>query len=84
MAKAADLVKATMETLQQFRSDEEWSKLYKYVKDVVSLHNIEIAALRNTRSWTVPKRFADVIILETTGSREIATTNEDYKICDPV
>ena len=80
MAKAADLVTATMETLQQFRSDEEWSKLYKYVKDVASLHNIEIAPLRNTRSRTVPKRFADVIILETTGSREIATTNEDYKI----
>ena len=80
MAKATDLVTATMETLQQFRSDEEWSKLCKYVKDVASLHNIEIAPLRNTRSRIVPKSFADVIILETTGSREIATTNEDYKI----
>ena len=81
MAKAADLVTATMETLQQFRSDEEWSKLYKNVKDVASLHNIEIAPLRNTRPQhqrTMPKRFEDAIILESTGSREMAT-NEDYK-----
>ena len=83
MAKAADLVTTTMETLQQFRSDEEWSKLYKYVVDVASLHNIEIAPLQNTRSQhqrTMPKRFEDVIVLESTGYREMATTNNDYKI----
>ena len=83
MAKAADLVTATMETLQQFRSDEEWSKLYKYVVDVASLHNIEVAPLQNTRSQrrrTMPKRFEDVIVLECTGSRDMATTNDDYKI----
>ena len=31
MAKAAELVTATIETLQHFRSDEEWGKMYKYV-----------------------------------------------------
>ena len=76
MAKAADLVTATMETLQQFRSDEEWNKLYKYVVDVASLHNIEIAPLRSQRQRKMPKRFEDVIILESTGSRE----TDDYKI----
>ena len=76
MAKAADLVTATMETLQQFRSDEEWNKLYKYVVDVASLHNIEIAPLRSQRQRTMPKRFEDVIVLESTGSRE----TDDYKI----
>ena len=83
MAKAADLVTATMETLQQFRSDEEWSKLYKYVVDVASLHNIEVAPLQNIRSHRtrrMPKKFDDVVILECTGSREMATTNDDYKI----
>ena len=80
MAKAADLVTATMETLQQFRSDEEWIKLYKYVMDVASLHNIEVAPQRSQRQRTMPKRFEDVIVLESTGSRETATTNDNYKI----
>ena len=76
MAKTADLVTATMEILQQFRSDEEWNKLYKYVVDVASLHNIEIAPLRSQHQRTMPKRFEDVIVLESTGSREM----DDYKI----
>ena len=80
MAKAADLVTATMETLQQFRSDEEWIKLYKYVMDVASLHNIEVAPQLSQRQRTMPKRFEDVIVLESTGSRETATTNDNYKI----
>ena len=53
IAKAADLVMATMETLQQFRSDQEWEKLYKYVQDVASQPNIEIpsiTAISNKRS----------------------------------
>ena len=49
MVKAADLITVNMETLQQFRSDEEWSKLYKYVVDVASLQNIEVAPLQNTQ-----------------------------------
>ena len=79
MTKAADLVTATMEALQQFRSDKEWSKLFQYFKHVASLHSIEIAPLRNTRSQcqrTIPKRFEDIIILESTGSRELAATIE--------
>ena len=58
-------------------------KLYKYVVDVASLHNIEVAPLQNTRSHCtrrMPKKFDDVVILECTGSREMATTNDDYKI----
>ena len=41
MAKAAELVTSTIETLQHFRSDEEWGKLYKYVSDVAALHDSE-------------------------------------------
>ena len=54
------------------------------VADVASLHNIEIAPLQNTRSQhqrTMPKRFEDVIVLEPTGYRDMATTKNDYKIC---
>ena len=46
MSKAADLVSATLETLQYFRSDEEWVKMYKYVNDVAILNNISAAPPR--------------------------------------
>ena len=45
MAKAAELVEGTMKTLQQFSSDKEWSKLYKYVNDVASLLNNEVSPI---------------------------------------
>ena len=40
MAKAADLVTASIATLQEFCNDEdeEWDKLYKYVTDVAKLN----------------------------------------------
>ena len=49
MAKAAELVTATIETLQLFRSDEEWGKMYKYVCDVATLHDITRTSLRPQR-----------------------------------
>ena len=39
IAKAADLVTSSIETLQEFRSDEEWDKPHKYVTDVAKLHD---------------------------------------------
>ena len=33
MAKAADLVSATVETLKEFRTDSKWEQLFKYVQD---------------------------------------------------
>ena len=70
MAKAA-----TMETLQQFRSDKEWNKLYKYVVDVASLHNMEIVPLRSQCQRTMQKSFRDVV-LESTGFRETAPNDD--------
>ena len=37
LAKASELVEATLETLQTFRTDEEWDKHYKYITDAASL-----------------------------------------------
>ena len=30
LARAADLVSVTIETLEEFRSDKEWQKVFKY------------------------------------------------------
>lgn len=80
MSKAADLVGGTLETLQCFRSDEEWAKMYKYVNDVANLHKISATPLRSQRQRRTPSRLDDCIIMETTGNRSMTTSGEDYKV----
>lgn len=80
MSKAADLVGGTLETLQCFRSDEEWAKMYKYVNDVANLHKISATPLRSQRQRRTLSRLDDCIIMETTGNRSMTTIGEDYKV----
>ena len=42
LAKAADLVSATIETLQSFWNGHEWDHLYAYAESVASLHSIDL------------------------------------------
>ena len=81
MAKAAELVTSTIETLQHFRSDEEWGKLYKYVSDVAVLHDIRETPMRPQRQKRMPKRLDDtVIVLETTGAQNTVDNSENLKV----
>ena len=41
LAKAADIVIATIETLQDFRQDVAWDHLYEYVVSIADLYGIE-------------------------------------------
>jgi len=70
MAKAAELATSTLETLQNFQSDDEWEKLYQYVKNVADLHNITESPPRPQRKRQMPQRCNVGIVMETTGSRE--------------
>ena len=47
MAKAADLVSATVGILQEYRTDSKWEEVFKYVQDVASLHNIDAEVPRS-------------------------------------
>ena len=47
MAKAADLVNATLDILHLFRSDQEWQqKCHKYTTDIAALHYISVSSPR--------------------------------------
>ena len=41
----AELITTTLETMHQFRTDEVWSKIYKYIVEVANLHEILVACL---------------------------------------
>ena len=55
-----------------------------YVMDVASLHSIKKASQWSQCQRTMTKRFEDIIVLESTEFREMATTKlnfiDDYKI----
>ena len=49
MAKAADLVIATITTVQEFRSDSAWNHMFKYVEDVAALPDVSVTHQRAQR-----------------------------------
>ena len=79
LSQAADLVDATKSTLQEFRSDIYWEKLFQYTKSIAELHNFEIQPLSEARQRRLPRRFRDCVILETTGSRDVLSCSNNYK-----
>ena len=71
MAKAAELVSATIETLNDFRSENRWDQVFKYTTEVSKLYSIDISSSSCPRRTRVtPIRLGDDIILETAGVRE--------------
>ena len=78
LAKAADLISGTIETIEVFRSGDEWEKVFAYCENVAQMHNIP--TIECTRSRRPPKRFDDGVVLETTGVRDRGSTSDNYKI----
>ena len=69
LAQAADLVLATKSTLEEYRTNTFWEKIYAYSQNIAESHSIKISLPAKTRQRKLPKRYEDGVILETTGSR---------------
>ena len=70
LAKAADLVSGTIETLEDLWTDSYWDHLITYVESVAELHRIDIIRHRPSRKRKLPSCVCDTVILESTGSSE--------------
>lgn len=79
MAKAADLVSATVAILKEFRADSKWEHLFKYVQDVASLHSITADLPRTHRLRQLPQRYECGVVMESTGFRETVMTCDQLK-----
>ena len=64
LAKAVDLILATIETLEEFRSDASWSHLFSYVQQVAELNEIAITSYQQKRQRRLPHRYEEGVILE--------------------
>ena len=63
LAKAADLVSATIQTLEEFRSDTSWNCLFRYAQHVAETNEISATFDRQKRRRRLPLRFGESIVL---------------------
>ena len=80
LAKAVDLVSATVEKLEEFRSDASWSHLFSYVQHVAELNDVAVTEYQQKRQRRLPSRFEEGIVLKSVGSRENISTGDGYKV----
>ena len=81
LAKAADLVIATKDTLHEFRHDHSWQQLYDYATQVAQTKRIDISDENHrSRVRRLPSRLDDSFLLEASTSRQITTSADQYKI----
>ena len=73
LATAVDLVKSTRSALQEYRTDEKWDKVFKYVIDLADMH--DIATESHARKRKPPQHLDDSVVFESTGSREPTSTS---------
>ena len=71
---------ATIETLEEFRSDASWSHLFSYIKQVAELNEIAVTEYHQKRQRRLPSRFEEGVVLESVGSRESMSTSDEYKV----
>ena len=73
LAKATDLVSATIETLEEVRSNSSWKHLFDYAQQLALINSLIICH----KSWAKTSqktRFDDSVVVEYTGSRECMST----------
>ena len=74
------MVIATKSLLEEYRDDTMWSQFYQYAMSIAELNDIEPSLPVKTRQKRRPKRFDDCVILDSTGSRESVSCDEEYKV----
>ena len=62
LAKAVDLVAATISTLEVFRTDGEWDKIWCYAEKVAAVNQIEMEPARHSRPRQPLRHLQDRIV----------------------
>ena len=80
MSKAVQLASATVETLSELRGEERQGQVVQYTNQVAAVNNLSINSSNCPEcTKSVPQRFQDDIILETTGVKEDTTCYDQLK-----
>ena len=78
-AAAAACIRATKETIQSLRCEEEWKKIWDEAVSMATEYCIAIESVRPRRNRRLPERFDDAVVTaETTGNRDKPV--EEYRV----
>lgn len=70
IAKAAELASATTKTLEEYRSDDYWKKVYAYAVIVSKHHNVDVELRKKSkRQSRLPGRLDDGLVCTPVGHR---------------
>ena len=63
------------------RTDDEWEKVFTYVKSVAEANSIDINnQVQSQRQRKTPHRFDDGIVYQSIGARNTLSTSQNYKV----
>ena len=60
--------------------NSSWKHLFDHAQQVAELHDIPINSLQPKRHTSLPSRFDDCVVLESTGSSMCMSTSDEYKV----
>ena len=76
LASAAESVVACQASLQDYRSDEMWDKIFKYASDIAELHDIDTTCLHSRRKHA-SRHLSESVVYQSDGSRDECTTSDN-------
>ena len=79
LSAAVVLINATVETLEECRSDEEWKSVWEQATALAAEYEIQEQLPRTRRSSRIPARLQDGMIQSSVGHQQSLTTEEDYR-----
>ena len=75
---AVSLVKATEETLQDYRCEAKWSEIWEQAVTLANENNIQVESIHRRRR-SQPTRLQDVVVMCSTGSRPQLADKDEYR-----
>ena len=82
LTRASELITSTMATLSEMRNDKTWNHMFKYMKNVAKLHDIEVVveSMRLIRKRPRHLGLSDYIADSTIGHRDSLNTSQLLKV----
>ena len=86
LAKAANLVSATIESVQELRSDTQWQRVFAHLERIATHYGIDMTPISVARRVRHPpsRLEADFVVMSTTGVRNTSSSSrcisDEYKI----
>lgn len=80
LSAALAQINATVQSLEECRSDEEWKNIWEQASTLAAEHEIQVQQTANKRLLRIPARLQEGMITCSLGHQESLTSVEEYRI----